>query len=97
MFAGVIEAVGVHHGDGRRQDFRRHMVVEHDDLGAGGVGSFDRVVGHDPAIEGDDQVGTVERELAHALDLGAVAFLVPVGDVAMHFLPQRAEEAADEG
>ncbi|CAI8361867.1 MAG: Uncharacterised protein [Rhodospirillaceae bacterium] len=97
VLARVVEAIGVHHGDGRGQDFRRHMVVEHDDFGSGGVGSLDRVVGHDPAIEGDDQVGAVERELAHALDLGAVAFLVAVGDIAAHFLPQRAEEPADEG
>ena len=75
--AGLVLAVGVHHGEGRRQGLGADVVVEDDDVAAG---RGDRLVAERAAVDADDEVVALP-EHPHRRHVGTVAFLDAVGDV----------------
>ncbi len=90
--AGLVLAVGVHHGIGRRQHLGAEMVVEHDHVAAGGG---DRLVAQRAAVDADDEVVAV-AEPPHRRHVGAVALLDPVGDVERRVAAHRPQPAEDQ-
>ena len=77
----VVEPVGVDHGAGARQPRLGQVVVDHDHVEPGVCRVLQRVEGADPAIDGDDHLHVLRRELAHGGAVGAVALAQAVGDV----------------
>ena len=92
----IVLTVGVQHRVGRRQRFVCLMVVDDDDLGAGGIGRGDGCVRCRPAIDGQDERGPLAREPGKRRRGRSIAFGEPVGDVGRAAERMGAQEAFDQ-
>ncbi len=77
----LVEAVGVHQRQRRRQLGRAFVMIDHDHFGAGIRAIIERLEGLGTAIDGDDQAGAFALQAHQRLARGAIAFHQPVGDI----------------
>jgi hypothetical protein len=93
----IVLPVRIDQGQRRRQDFRRLMVVENDDVEPEPCGLLERLEADRPAIDGDDEIGPLRLKLPHRFDIGAVALADPIGDVDERLAPDFLEIFAEQG
>ena len=91
----IVVAVGIDDRHRRRQRAADLMVVEHHDIGAGGVGRVDGSSAVGAAVDGDDQRRAPRDTSSRmASRIGAIAFEDPVGDVDLRRSRRNAPETA---
>ena len=77
----IVLAVRIDDGHGRRQLRRGKMMIDDDDIDAAPTRWLERLDAGGAAIDGDDQRRAGIGELVDRLEIRAVAFEQPVGDV----------------
>ena len=77
----IVLAVRIDQRERGRQNFRRLVMVEHDDVETEFRGFRERLEAHRAAIDGHDEIGAFGPKLPHRLDVRAVALGDAVGDV----------------
>ncbi len=92
----VVLAVGIDHGNRVRQPLGRLVVVEHDHVEAELSGFRERLMTDRAAVDGDDEARPVRGEGGHRLDVGAIPFRDPVGNVDDRLAAAGLEIFADE-
>ena len=95
--AAIVEPVGIDDGAGRRKGRLGGVVVEDDDLDAGLMGQTQGLEGRNAAVDGDDEARAPLAQREQRRGIGAITFLLPVGDVNHGRHAQRAEETHQQG
>ena len=92
----IVEPVGIDH-DRIRQPFVGLVMIDDDDVETKPPRLGQRLDAGGAAIDGDEQFRPAFRERADRLDVGAVAFEDPVGDMHDRLAAAEAQEARQQG
>ena len=96
MRAGIVDPVGIDHGDGLGQRDLGLVVVDHDQVEAGAPGLGQRLEGGDAAIDRDHHVGALLLELQQRRRVGTVTLLAAIGNIDADIAADAAEEAQQQ-
>ncbi len=90
----IVEPVGIDHRERRRELLVGLMMVDHDDVEAELARFRERLVAGGAAIDRDEQRRAARGERADRLDVGAIAFEQPIGNVDDRLAARSAAESA---